>query len=117
MAHSNQVREFLLTNDGIRLLEVYIGPGQLLVGSARINQEAMDETERQLRQQEVDSRSRELGRKQALLDARIAALQAEFEAEKEEVTRLLSRGEMTERLSAQGMAKVRSRRDANVGQQ
>jgi circadian clock protein KaiC len=117
MAHSNQVREFLLTNDGIRLLEVYIGPGQVLVGSARIKQEAMDETQRQLRQQEVESRSRELGRKQALLDARIAALQAEFEAEKEAVTRLLSRGEVTERLSAQGMAKVRSRRDANVGQQ
>ena len=117
MAHSNQVREFLLTNDGIRLLEVYIGPGQVLVGSARINQEATDETEKQLRQQEVESRGRELGRKQALVDARIAALQAEFEAEKEELTRLLAREEMTEKLSARGVADVRRRRDANVGEQ
>jgi circadian clock protein KaiC len=41
MDHSNQIREFLLTNDGLRLLDVYLGPNGVLTGSARMSQEVL----------------------------------------------------------------------------
>ncbi|HEX2222957.1 MAG TPA: circadian clock protein KaiC, partial [Thermoanaerobaculia bacterium] len=40
MAHSNQVREFLLTSRGIELADVYIGPEGVLTGSARLAEDA-----------------------------------------------------------------------------
>jgi circadian clock protein KaiC len=43
MAHSNQVREFLITGDGIDLVDVYTGPEGVLTGSARQSQEAGNE--------------------------------------------------------------------------
>src|SRR6202035_3156908 len=42
LAHSNQIREFLLTGHGIELREVYLGDAGLLTGSARLSQEAKD---------------------------------------------------------------------------
>ena len=50
MAHSNQIREFKLTNNGIELLDVYVGPEGVLTGSARLSQETKDEAEQLLRQ-------------------------------------------------------------------
>ena len=40
MSHSNQIREFLLTSDGIKLVDVYLGPAGMLTGSARVAQES-----------------------------------------------------------------------------
>jgi hypothetical protein len=43
MAHSNQIREFILTDQGIELVDVYVGPGGVLTGSARLEQEAEEQ--------------------------------------------------------------------------
>ena len=56
MAHSNQMREFVLSDDGIKLVEVYIGPGEILTGSARLVQEARDQEQALTRQQEAAAR-------------------------------------------------------------
>jgi circadian clock protein KaiC len=85
MAHSNQLREMHLTNEGIRLIEAYLGPAGALTGAARLSQEAQERAMALARRQEVESRSRELDRKRQLLEARIAALQLEFESESEEI--------------------------------
>ena len=53
MAHSNQVREFMMDNDGIRLVPVYVGAGTVLTGSARLSQEAQERAEPVLRKQSV----------------------------------------------------------------
>ena len=45
MAHSNQVREFLISNRGIDLVDVYIGPGGVLTGAARVAQTARDKAD------------------------------------------------------------------------
>ena len=45
MAHSNQMREFVLSDDGIELVDVYTGPGTVYTGSARLVQEAQDAAE------------------------------------------------------------------------
>jgi circadian clock protein KaiC len=78
MAHSNQIREFILSSDGIKLREAYIGPAGVLTGSARLEQEAKDRAAEIERQQEIERRSREVERKRRDIEARIADLRAQL---------------------------------------
>ena len=85
MAHSNQVREFILTDRGVKLREVYVGPsGALLTGSARDALEAQEKAQALVVDQEARARKRALERKRQALQARISTLKAEFESEREE---------------------------------
>ena len=84
MAHSNQIREFRLTNQGIELLDVYVGPEGVLTGSARLSQETKDEAEQLLRQQEIVRKQFKLDRKRDAIEAQIVLLRSEFEAEEAE---------------------------------
>lgn len=81
MAHSNQVREFVITPAGIDLLEPYVGPEGVLTGTARLMQEAREQTLLRERDMEREQAERLLERKRALLEQRINALRAEFSAE------------------------------------
>ena len=90
MAHSNQLREFLLTDRGVELQDVYLGAEGVLTGSARQAQEAGEKAVAMLRQQEVEGKQRERERRREALEARIVALQKEFEAEEEEAKRLIA---------------------------
>ena len=85
MAHSNQIQEFLLTNDGIGLIDIYTGSGNVLTGSARATQEAGEKASEQLRRREVERRLREQERKRKALEIKIEALRAEFDVETQEV--------------------------------
>jgi circadian clock protein KaiC len=78
MAHTNQIREFLLTDHGVELRDVYVCPSGVLTGSARLVQEAQEKAMQTLRDQEVESRQLELERKRTVLEAQIAGLRAEF---------------------------------------
>jgi circadian clock protein KaiC len=78
MAHSNQIREFLLTDYGVELRDVYVGPSGVLTGSARLVQEAQEQAALMTRNQEVERRQIELERKRTTLEAQIVALRAEF---------------------------------------
>jgi circadian clock protein KaiC len=110
MAHSNQVREFLISDEGLALREVYVGPGLVLAGSARLAQEARDAAEAEYRREEIASRRRELESKRALLEGRITALRAEFEADEEEVRKLLVRAETAEKAAGEARAAMKSAR-------
>jgi circadian clock protein KaiC len=88
MAHSNQIREFLITADGIQLQDVYVGPEGVLTGSMRAAQEARERSERLAREQDVERRQRELEGRRAALEAQIAALRAEFHAVEDEAKRI-----------------------------
>jgi circadian clock protein KaiC len=89
MAHSNQVREFLMGDSGIELVETYIGAEGVLTGSARLAQRARETAAAADRQERITRTRRELERKRAALTARIAALEAEFAAEADETERQL----------------------------
>jgi len=78
MAHSNQTREFLLTAQGVELRDVYVGPGGVLTGSARLTQEAQDAAAQLARRHEIERGQRELEHRRATLEAKIAALRDEF---------------------------------------
>jgi len=82
MAHSNQVREFLLTDHGVELRDVYVGASGVLTGSARLTQEAQDRAAQMLRKQEIERQQLELQSKHQALEAQITALRAEFEVQK-----------------------------------
>src|SRR5277367_4855215 len=87
MAHSNQIREFVLTPHGIQLLPVYIGPGGVLTGSSRVTQESAERTEALQKQQEIERKQQDAMRKRLTIQAQVAALQEELDAvEKEEKT-------------------------------
>jgi circadian clock protein KaiC len=74
MAHSNQMREFQLTNKGIELLDAYIGRGQVLTGSARLIQEAKDRAQASADQQASEQRKRELQQEQSNLQAQVETI-------------------------------------------
>jgi len=85
MAHSNQVREFLITDRGIDLIDVYTGPEGVLTGSARRAQEARERAAAISREQNIQRKQRELDRKREAVEARIAALRSGLASEEEEL--------------------------------
>lgn len=90
MAHSNQIREFRLTEDGIELLDVYVGDDGVLTGSARLAREMEDDAEKLLRQQEIGSKQFSLERKREAMEAQIVVLRSEFEAEESESLKIIN---------------------------
>jgi len=91
MAHSNQIREFLLTDQGMQLRDVYVGPGGVLTGSARLTQEAQEAELALSRRQESERSRRELEHKRATLEAQIAALRTEFALQEADALALIER--------------------------
>ncbi|MDP1991902.1 MAG: circadian clock protein KaiC [Syntrophales bacterium] len=85
MPHSNQIQEFLLTNQGIGLIDIYTGSGEVLTGSARAAQDAGEKASELASRREADRRLREQERKRNALETKIAALRAEFDVETQEV--------------------------------
>jgi circadian clock protein KaiC len=85
MAHSSQVREFCLTDKGIDLVDVYVSPEGVLTGSARVAQESRKRMAAQQRQTEIEHLKADLERKRQILHNQVAALQAEFAAEEEQL--------------------------------
>ncbi len=79
-AHSNQVREFVISDKGLDLLDVYVGEGGLLTGVARQEQEAKEAYEDQRRIAEIEAKERELAHLKASLDAESEKLRAAIEA-------------------------------------
>lgn len=79
MAHSNQIREFLITSRGIDLRDVYVGPGGVLTGSSRLAQEAEERAAKAAREQDIARKQQEVERKRLAMEAQIAALRVQFD--------------------------------------
>ena len=101
MAHSNQAREFQLTNHGVDLLDVYVGPNGMLTGSARISQEAAEHAEAEQRQRKIEHKKREFDQKSRMLEAQVDLLKAQIEAAKEDLIRDIEQAERREQALAQ----------------
>jgi circadian clock protein KaiC len=90
MANSNQIREFLLTDQGIELIDVYVGPQGVLTGSARQAQEAKERSEGTARLDDLQQRRVSLERRRDAVEAQAAALWRAFEDEASSVGVILS---------------------------
>jgi circadian clock protein KaiC len=115
MAHSNQIREFLLTNQGIVLQDVYVGMESVLTGSARVAQEAKDNTEHLIHKELIEQKKLALDRKRKNLQSQIASLQAEFEAEEAESLKLIGIEEIRNTNILKGQKNMALSRRANGG--
>ena len=104
MAHSNQIREFLLTARGVDLRDVYVGPEGVLTGSMRLAQEARERAAEAERRRETEGRLRGHERKRRALEAQIALLRAELE-EAGEAVALATSDERSRRAARGGAAR------------
>jgi circadian clock protein KaiC len=93
-AHSNQIREFLLTAKGVELRDVYLGEAGLLTGSARVSQEAKDESAALAARQEIESQKLLLERKHKATESQIAALQLTLATDEQEARQLIAQAEI-----------------------
>jgi circadian clock protein KaiC len=112
MSHSNQVREYRVTDSGIELIEAYIGLEGVLTGTARLSQEARERAAAVRRLQEVERRRREIARRRDALERQIEELRANLEVEEEESRKLLTEEEGHEATLSSDRAAVAARRGA-----
>ncbi len=111
MANSNQIREFVLTNHGVELRDVYIGASGVLTGSARIAQEALENSKVLKRKHEIESKKREIARKRGDMESKIATMRADFASEESEAIKILEiEQEMIKRLEQDKMEMAKSRK-------
>ena len=88
MAHSNQIREFLISNHGIDIVDAYIGASGVLTGSARVAQEDLRKAAVLANQQEAAGLKREVERKRTAIERQISGLRSDYESEAEELRRI-----------------------------
>lgn len=110
MAHSNQVREFVLGNQGIELVEVYLGQEGVLTGSARVAQEARERIAGRTRRQDHERKVRMLEARRKALEAQIATLQAQSEAEAAEIAFATQQEELLEKTALSDFEALAKRR-------
>ena len=96
MAHSNQIRECLLSDRGVEVSEVYVGAGGVLTGSARLAQEALEQAGKLTRKQETERRQLELESKRMALEAQIDAMRAEFVVREAEAMKIIGQEQAQE---------------------
>jgi circadian clock protein KaiC len=113
MPHSNQIREFLLTDHGVELVDVYLGPNGALMGSARLAQEASLSADAEARRQEFEIQKVALESKRKLAEAQIIALQAELAGAEAELQKSLESAQHAERRTEQDRAAIAKLRKAN----
>jgi circadian clock protein KaiC len=114
MAHSNQVREFLITSKGIKLITPYLGSGGVLTGSARLNQEARDAAEKELSKVESTRVQLAWNHRRKAVEAQIESLQAGFKAEEEEFERQVNAVKLREtQIDAEQIHMAKSRKLVN----
>ncbi len=112
LSHSNQVREFLITDRGIELVDVYVGPGGVLTGAARLAQEAREAAEHRAGQLEIERLKLDVERKRKVMEAQIEALHAQFEAEEAETLRAIREAEAKQEHLRQDREKMALKRRA-----
>jgi circadian clock protein KaiC len=96
MRHSNQVRELLLSSQGVTLADVFTSGGAVLVGTARWEHEMEMRETAAGRRADRARRRKAVEKEEARLRAQIAALEAELEAQRAE-SELLTDQEREER--------------------
>ncbi len=113
MAHSNQMREFIITDKGIDLVDVYLGPGGVFTGAARLQQAGQEKAAALAAQGELERRRRVLDRKRQIMEAQVAALQAEISAEEEELQTLKDKSKLQEKITAEERERLALARKAD----
>jgi circadian clock protein KaiC len=114
MKNSNQVREFLITDNGIEIVNVTLGPDGVLIGSAREAYQLETSTAASLRKHLFDRKNREIANKKSILDAEVTRLTKEFELAKDELNRIYAEEELIKEVAEKNkkqITKMREKKD------
>jgi circadian clock protein KaiC len=113
MAHSNQIREFIITDKGINLVNVCLEPSGLLMGSARMQKEAQEKAASVMHRQGVAHKEREFRLRSKILEGQIAALQAELGSHEGEFKEFLEQEKQQQDSNARERLKMAQARKAD----
>jgi len=116
IAHSNQVREFLLTDGGIQLVDAYVGAEGVLMGSARSSQVAREKATEVDRKLVMERKQRELRHKQELYEAQLVALKGQYETERDAILRELEEENQPQQVRAEQRLEIARLRQADNGE-
>ncbi|HXS59038.1 MAG TPA: circadian clock protein KaiC [Hanamia sp.] len=117
MKNSNQVREFIITDHGIEIVDVALGPNGVLIGSARELYHLEKIAGEALQQNALDRKNKEIENKRLMLESKIAALNSEFELVKDELNRVYFEGQLRQDAMEKNrseMTRKRQSRDARI---
>lgn len=113
MAHSNQLREFVLSDQGIQLLDVYKGKEGVLFGSARIAQESIEMDEQLNRNEEIERKKRELESKRKMMENGISVLKGQYARDEEEMKIIIRQDISREKASEKTKKDIVNQRQVN----
>lgn len=115
-AHSNQIREFRITANGIDFAEVYTGEGGVLTGAARQEKEALDAIVFRQRAALIEAKQREIARRKAELEAENARMAAAIEQTEAELQGMeLEQVKLTDSRRERGGLRTGLRRTSSDG--
>jgi len=113
MAHSNQLREFVLSDTGIQLLDVYKGSEGVLFGSARMAQKSEEIDNRTRKTEEIERKKRELESRRKLMENEIAILREKYEREEEEMKILIGQDISREKAAEKSTKEIATQRQVD----
>jgi circadian clock protein KaiC len=117
MKNSNQVREFIITDEGIEIVDVALGPDGVLIGSARELYHLEKIAGEASQQNALDRKNKEIENKKLMLESKIAALNSEFELVKDELNRVYFEDQLRQEAmdnNRSEMTRMRQSRDARI---
>lgn len=117
MNHSNQVREFLITGRGVRLIPAYVGTQGVLTGTSRVVQEAQEAADRIKIERELERKKFNLEAKRKAMEAQIAVLRAEYDVAEKEVNSILEEAESADAQFSADQASFAKSRGSNGSSQ
>jgi circadian clock protein KaiC len=115
-AHSNQVRELILGNEGVTLADTYTAGGEVLMGTMRWEKESAERVAIEVAEVAGKLKRVRLDAEEAELEVRLKSVQTELVAKQVEKALLTRTTETRERELALGRARVRELRGADAAQ-
>ena len=115
MAHSNQVREFVLSDKGIQLIDVYTGGGSVLTGSARVAQLERERLQEMLDRQQAEAKRAEIRHRRAAVNAQIESLKADLVSADQELKHLETASAIRRQEASRARAEMAQSRMADAG--
>jgi circadian clock protein KaiC len=116
MKHSNQIREFVITDHGLNLVDVFLSEEGVLTGSAREARVLLEQTGEIIHAQAVSRKDRELTRKRRVLESKIESLKSEYESAEEELNKVYVEEALKKQIMGETLSKITDLRRADVNE-
>lgn len=115
MKHSNQIREFVITDDGLDLIDVFLSEDGILTGSAREAKLLLEQTGEVIHAQAISRKDRELLRKRKVLESKIDSLRTEYESAEEELNKVYIEEALKKQIMGDTLSKMTDLRRTDIG--